>query len=136
MSDDMGMLRVDVEIESPTRPAERQILRQVIVDTGAELSWAPAPVLESIGIARVKKIRFQQADGTTLERWVGFAILHAAGTLTTDEVVFGAPGDLVLLGARTLEGMNLKVDLVERRLVAGGPKIVAMAMQEAEAGLA
>lgn len=135
MSDDMGMLRVDVEIESPTRPGERQLLRQIIVDTGAELSWAPATVLEGIGIGRVKLIRFQQADGTTLERWVGFAILHAAGAVTIDEIVFGAPGDLVLLGARTLEGMNLKVDLVERRLVAGGPVIVAMALQETEAVL-
>ena len=127
MSDDMGMLRVDVEIENHTRPGDRRLLHHVIVDTGAELSWAPAAVLEDLGIARVKQIRFQQADGSVLERWVGFAILHAAGAVTSDEIVFGAPEDLVLLGARTLEGMNLKVDLVERRLVAGGPMLAAMA---------
>jgi hypothetical protein len=100
MADEMGLLRTDVEIESHTRPGERRLLRQVLVDTGAELSWAPAGVLESLGIGRVKQVRFQQASGAELERWVGFAILHTAEALTIDEVVFGEPDDLVLLGAR------------------------------------
>jgi predicted aspartyl protease len=127
MSEEMGLLRTDVEIESHTQPGKRAMLRQVLVDTGAELSWAPAPALESLGVARVKMVRFQQASGAVLERWVGFAVLHAADTFTTDEVVFGEPNDLVLLGARTLEGMNLKVDLVGKRLVSAGPVLAAVA---------
>ena len=125
MADDMGLLRTDVEIESPLREGERRLLRDVLVDTGAELSWAPAEVLESLGITRRKPYRFQQADGTVLDRWVGFVIIHAGGTFTNDEVVFGEPGDLVLLGARSLEGMNLKVDLIEKRLVSAGPMMAA-----------
>jgi predicted aspartyl protease len=125
--DEMGILRVDVEIENHQRPGESRRLRAVLVDTGAELSWAPAEVLENLGITRVKPIRFQQADGSVLERWVGYAVLHAEGTQTIDEVVFGEPTDLVLLGARTLEGMNLKVDLTGKRLVAGGPMLAALA---------
>ena len=125
MSDDMGLLRTDVEIESPLREGDRRLLRDVLVDTGAELSWAPAAVLESLGIPRRKTIRFQQADGSILERWVGFAIVHAGGTFTTDEIVFGEPRDLVLLGARSLEGLNLKVDVVAKRLVSAGPMLAA-----------
>ena len=82
MADEMGILRTDVEIESPLREGDRRLLRDVLVDTGAELSWAPAPVLESLGIARRKPIRFQQADGTIIERWVGFAIVHAYSSST------------------------------------------------------
>ena len=126
MRDTMGLLRTDVEIESPLREGDRRLLRDVLVDTGAELSWAPADVLESLGITRRKPIRFQQADGTILERSVGFAIVHAGGTFTIDEVVFGEPGDLVLLGARSLEGLNLKVDLVGKRLVSAGPMLAAV----------
>jgi predicted aspartyl protease len=126
MSDDMGLLRTDVEIESPLREGDRRLLRDVLVDTGAELSWAPAEMLESLGIGRRKTIRLQQADGSILERWVGFAIVHAGGTFTTDEVVFGEPADLVLLGARSLEGLNLKVDLVAKRLVSAGPMLAAV----------
>ena len=92
MLDDMGLLRTDIEIESPLREGDRRLLHDVLVDTGAELSWAPAAVLESLGITRRKTIRFQQADGTILERWIGFAIVHAGGTFTNDEVVFGEAG--------------------------------------------
>ena len=126
MTDEMGILRTDVEIESPLREGDRRLLRDVLVDTGAELSWCPAPVLESLGVTRRKAVRFQQADGTIVERWVGFAIIHAAGTFTTDEIVFGELADLVILGARTLEGLNLKVDLVGKRLVSAGPMLAAV----------
>ncbi|HEY6108878.1 MAG TPA: hypothetical protein VIV56_08240, partial [Gemmatimonadales bacterium] len=106
----MGTFRVDVEVENPTRPGERRTLTAVLVDTGAELSWAPADVLEALGIERYGKWRFRQADGTILERWTGAAFIYVAGKRTSDDVVFGEPGDLVLLGARTLEGLNLRVE--------------------------
>jgi predicted aspartyl protease len=125
MSDDMGLLRTDVEIESPLREGDRRLLTDVLVDTGAELSWAPAAVLDSLGITRRKVFRFQQADGTVLERWIGLAIFHAGGTFTNDEVVFGEPNDLILLGPRSLEGLNLKVDFVGKRLVSAGPILAA-----------
>ncbi|HEY2553609.1 MAG TPA: hypothetical protein VGI15_00030, partial [Candidatus Cybelea sp.] len=49
------------------------------------------------------------------------AILSLEDRLTVDEVVFAQPGDLLLLGARTLEGLNLTVDAQRKRLVAAGP---------------
>jgi predicted aspartyl protease len=99
----------------------------VLVDTGAELSWIPAAVLESLGIARDKQLRFRQANGAVLERWTGIAIVHAGGTFTGDDVVFGEPGDLVLLGARSLEGLNMRVDPIMKRLVDAGPAPAAVA---------
>ena len=82
--------------------------------------------MEALGIAREKVVqRFVMADGRPLTRYVGYAILRAGGEETVDEVVFAEPGDLVLLGARTLEGLNLRVDLVEKRLVAAGPRLAA-----------
>jgi predicted aspartyl protease len=121
MADDMGTFRIDIEIENPTRPGKKRALRAVLVDTGAELSWIPSDVLESLGIERYGQWLFRQADGTVLERWTGPAFVYAEGRRTTDDVVFGEPGDLVLLGARSLEGLNLRIDLVSRRLVDAGP---------------
>jgi predicted aspartyl protease len=126
VTDDMGILRVDVEIESHAPPSSRRLLRNVVVDTGSELSWAPAEVLESLEIERVKRVRFLQADDSVLERWVGFAILRAAGEVTSDEIVFGESNDQLLLGARTLQGLNLKVDLTGKRLVSAGPMLAAV----------
>jgi len=42
-------------------------------------------------------------------------------SFTVDEVVFAEKGDLLLLGARSLEGMNLTVDPRRKKLVAAGP---------------
>ena len=42
-------------------------------------------------------------------------------------VVFGQPGDLVLLGSRTLEGLNFRVEPVTKRLVDAGPAPAAAA---------
>lgn len=72
-------------------------------------------------------MRFRQADGTVLERWIGPAFVHAEGKRTTDDVVFGEPGDLVLLGARSLEGLILRIDPVSKRLVDAGPLPAAAA---------
>ena len=127
MPDEMGTFRTTIEIESPESPGHRVALHNVLVDTGAELSWVPATVLESLGIVRRKEWRFRQANGSVLVRETGFVILHAAGTMTADEVVFGEPGDLILLGARSLEGLNLRVEPVTKRLVDAGPAPAAAA---------
>jgi predicted aspartyl protease len=121
MSDEMGTFRTTIEIENPARRGLRRALDDVLVDTGAELSWVPAPVLESLRIARDKPLRFRQANGQVLERWTGVALVYAGGTWTVDHVVFGEPNDLTLLGARTLEGLNLRVDPILKRLVDAGP---------------
>jgi hypothetical protein len=42
-----------------------------------------------------------------------------------DEIVFAEKGDLLLLGARTLEGLNLRVDSGKKKLVAAGPLLAA-----------
>lgn len=121
MMDDMGTFRIDVELENPADPLRRAAFAAVLVDTGAELSWFPAHALESLGITRRKALQFRQADGTVLTRWTGSAVIHAVGTLATDDVVFGEPHDLVLLGARSLEGLNLRVDPIAKRLIDAGP---------------
>ena len=127
MADSMGTFRIDLEIENPTRPGERRMLRSVLVDTGAELSWFPADVLESLGILRRKVWRFRQADGSVLERWSGPAFVYVAGTTATAAVVFGEPGDLTLLGTRSLEGLNLRIDPVAKQLTDAGPAPAAAA---------
>jgi len=127
MPNDMGSFRVDVEIENPARPGERRILRSVLVDTGAELSWFPADVLESLGVQRNNTWRFRQADGTILERWTGTVVISVAGKRAGDEVVFGEPSDLVLFGSRSLEGLNFRIEPVTKRLVDAGPAPAAAA---------
>jgi len=118
---DMGIFRVTVEIENPLRPGERRSVSSVLVDTGAESSWLPAEVLDALGIERYQRLRFRQASGAIVERWIGLAFVHAGGRRASDDVVFAEPGDLTLLGARSLEGLNLRVDSRAKELVDAGP---------------
>jgi len=127
MPDDMGAFRVDIVLKNPARQGEQRTLRSVLVDTGAELSWVPAEVLESLGVERNNKWLFRQADGSILVRWTGTVVVQVAGKQAGDEVVFGDPGDLVLLGSRTLEGLNFRVEPVTKQLVVAGPAPAAVA---------
>ena len=121
MLEPMGTFRIDLEIENPLHPGRRRVVPEALVDTGAESSWVPSPILESLGIERRKAMRFRQDNGEILERWIGPASFYVAGIWTIDEVVFAEPADLTLLGARTLEGLNLRVDPKSRTLVDAGP---------------
>jgi len=84
--------------------------------------------LRELGIRPVKKdLLFQMANGQTITRSIGFAFLKSGDFFTVEEVVFGQPGDLPLLGARTLEGFGARVDPQLKRLVASGPHLAAVA---------
>jgi hypothetical protein len=56
------------------------------------------------------------ASGQEITRSVGFAIVRVGAFFTIDEIVFAEPGDLALLGARTLAGLNLRVDALRKKL--------------------
>ena len=101
------------------------VVASVLVDTGSELTWIAGDRLAGIGIEREKNLRFVMANGTTVARSVGFAVIRVGKSFTVDEVVFAEAGDLELLGARTLEGLNLKVDSRSKELVAAGPLVAA-----------
>ena len=67
--------------------------------------------LERSGIAREKKdVTFMLANGQRITRSLGFAIIRVHQHFTIDEVVFAEAGDLQILGARTLEGLNLTIN--------------------------
>ena len=99
---------------------------KLLVDTGSEYTWVPETTLDKLGIKREKKdLEFTMANGQNVTRSVGFAIVRVDKYFTVDEVVFAEKGDLLLLGARTLEGLNLIVHPHKKKLVAAGPLLAA-----------
>jgi predicted aspartyl protease len=122
----MGIFRVDAEIANVARPSRVVSAPKVLVDSGSEFTWVPERLLKEAGVKVVKKdVVFVMANGQTVTRSIGYAIVRAAGFETVDEVVFAEPGDLSLLGARTLEGFGALIDARRKRLVAAGPHVVA-----------
>ena len=127
MIDDMGIFRTTIAVENPTRPGVRIDVASVMVDTGSEYTWLPRAVLETLGLTPTRTVRFITADGRQVERAVSFGNLYAGGSSAPDILVFAEVGDMVLLGARALEGMNLRIDMLAKQLVPAGPVPAAAA---------
>lgn len=126
----MGAFYVKCKIENITSRKQSIVIPKILVDTGSEYTWVSTALLEKIGIEREKKdVPFVTANGQHITRSVGFAIVRFDKFFTVDEVVFAEKGDLLLLGARTLEGLSLTVDPRKKKLVAAGP-ILAAAIEE------
>jgi len=127
----MGTFYTKCKIENTVDRAKTAIIPKLLVDTGSEYTWISATTLEKLGIEREKKdVAFVMANGQHVTRSVGFAIVRLDKFFTVDEVVFAEKGDLLLLGARTLEGLNLMVDAARKQLVATGPIPAALTRKE------
>ena len=122
----MGLFRVVCLVENQQDRTRSVRVADVVVDTGSELTWISREHLVRIGIEPEKRDRrFVLANGQQITRSIGFAVLRVGEEFTTDEVVFAEPADLQLLGARTLEGLNMTVDSRGKKLVAAGPLMAA-----------
>src|SRR5207247_4563465 len=125
---DVGTFYTSCKVENVVNRSQSAIIRRLLVDSGREYSWIPTVALERIGVNREKKdIPFVMANGQQITRSVGFVIIRLDKFFTVDEVVFAEKGDLTLLGARSLEGLNLRVDSRHQDLLAAGPLLAATA---------
>jgi predicted aspartyl protease len=118
----MGTFYTRCKVENTVDRSRSVVIPRLLVDTGSEYTWVSETSLEKIGISREKKdVPFVMAKGQQITRSVGFAIIRLDKHFTIDEVVFAEKGDRLLLGARSLEGLNLTVDSRRKKLVAAGP---------------
>ena len=114
----MSIFKVSIVARNPKREELETPPVEALVDTGSELTWMPAEMLKAAGIMPRRKRVFSTATQQKVERDVGYAILSAEGFETNDEVVFAQPGDMTLLGVRTIEGFGVMVDNIAHRFVA------------------
>jgi len=112
----MGEVRVEVVALNP-RTGARSDAMVALADTGATLAVLPAQVLERLGIPRLRRVCLVLADGRRQARDVGDAAVALNEDSVPCRVVFGEPGDPILLGLTALEQLGLAVDPVQRRLL-------------------
>jgi predicted aspartyl protease len=123
---EMGIFRTTIGVENVAQRGVVRYVADALVDTGSELTWIPRNVLQSIGVNIERRRSFIVADGRRVERDIGYAVVHAGESATVDEVVFAEESDFALLGVRSLEGLNLRVDVVSKQLVDAGPVLAAV----------
>ena len=96
---------------------ERVETVDALVDTGASYSMFPRNMLERLGIVRLGKRGFEQADGSVIERDIGRAMLRINDDEDVQRVIFGDDDTEPLIGAGTLQGFLLVVDTASEELV-------------------
>ncbi len=112
----MGLFTVKLIIANPMDPA-RQVEAELLVDTGATLSWVPRELAERIGAPHVSRTPIRLADGRAVERETSGAIFRFNGAASVVPFVIAEPGDGCLLGATALEALGFVVDPVNKRLI-------------------
>ena len=73
-------------------------------------------MLKALGCKPYRKKTFFLADGTSVERRIGDAYFEYGGVGGAAPVIFGEKGDSNLLGATTLEALELVLDPFRREL--------------------
>lgn len=76
----------------------------------------PKPLVEKLNLKPIYEKEFSLADGTTVKRKVGSALIEYKGLEVPAMVVLGRANDSKLLGVITLENMGLVLDPFQRKL--------------------
>ncbi len=117
----MGIFNVQLEIGD--LDGEHYETVEAMVDSGAAYSFMPPSLLTKLGIQPHRRVSFELADGTRIERDVGWARIRLNGDSESSPVVFGDENLTPLLGAVTLELLNLGIDPVNARLIPVVPRL-------------
>lgn len=110
----MGITTIPITITN--LGGKKSIQSDFLVDTGASYTVVPGAMAKKLGLKVDRVQKFSLADGTVMERGLGFAMIEIDGQKAPSTVVVGKSGDSPLLGALTLENMGLMVDPFSRKL--------------------
>lgn len=111
----VGLTVLEVEVGNPARPETTEKV-EFLIDSGAIYSVVPREILDRLGIRPLARQEFRLADGSKIARDKGGALFRYQGQVGVADVIFGEPGDSVLLGAFTLEALGFALDPLRREL--------------------
>jgi len=111
----VGISFVDLKVINPENHEKSKKLR-FLVDSGSTYSFVPAEILKEIGIKPVDERTFYLANGQEISRKMGNAYFEYNKSIGAAPVLFAEENDEPLLGATTLEALQLGLDPFQRKL--------------------
>ena len=111
----MGLTNVRMRVRATETSVHSEEI-DFLVDSGALYTVLPAAAWRKLHIQPKQKVPVSLADGSVLEREVGFALLSYASTEAPCKVILGKRGDEPLLGATALESLGFVLDPLRRRI--------------------
>lgn len=110
----MGSFQVQMQVGKDEDDTTETVA--ALVDTGATFSMLPESMLQRLGVRPHEPRLFRIATGEIIEYVTGNAFFRAEGRSSVAKVVFG-PENHYVMGATTLESLQLVVDPVHQRLI-------------------
>ncbi|MXV79587.1 MAG: Retroviral aspartyl protease [Chloroflexi bacterium] len=111
----MGIFSQRITVSDLTGKNSVQI--DAVVDTGAFYSVLPGYMLRELGVEPIDRVPFRLADNQHVDMEIGHVWITLDDRRRITTVAFGNDIGQLLLGAFTLEGLELAVDPKGQRLV-------------------
>lgn len=111
----MGVTTVKIIIKNPFSPSNSSE-GEFLVDSGAHYTVLPLSVVKKLNLKPSYTQEFSLADGRTIKRKLGSALINFKGRELAVPVVLGEKGDSALLGVTTLESFGLMLDPFRRQI--------------------
>ncbi len=111
----MGMTKVKLVLKNPFN-LSKKLEGEFLVDSGAHFTVVPAKMVKTLGLKPSFEQDFSLADGKTIKRKVGNAMVEFEKHNLVVPVVLGQKDDDPLLGITTLESFGLMLDPFKRRI--------------------
>ncbi|MDE2746809.1 MAG: Retroviral aspartyl protease [Chloroflexota bacterium] len=96
---------------------ENSVEIDAVVDTGSFYSVIPKYMLHQLDVEPIDRISFRLVNDEPIEMDIGYAWITLDGRRRITTVAFGSDTGPFLLGAFTLEGLEMAVDPHGKRLV-------------------
>ncbi len=110
----MGVFEVRMTVSTLAGENPRDV--DALVDTGSRRTMLPGELLRELETPVRWQGQFEMADGRVVEMPVGEARVSVNGMDVATQVIFGPDGCQPLLGALTLQELELVVDVPNERL--------------------
>ena len=111
----MGMTEIQLIIKNPTEP-KKSVAAKFLIDSGAHYTVLRYEIVQKLGLKPSYTQEFSMADGKTIKRQIGGAVVTFEGKELPVAVILGQKGDAALLGVTTLESFGLMLDPFKRRI--------------------
>ncbi|MEW6042264.1 MAG: aspartyl protease [Elusimicrobiota bacterium] len=111
----MGLTSIEIKVKKSYESKSYKTV-SFLVDSWAVYSVVNTNTLLSLGIKPYRRRVFFLANGEKIEREIGDAYFEYRNTGGASPVIFGQKGDSNLLGATTLEALELVLDPFKREL--------------------
>lgn len=112
----MGLTVLELEVANPALPEITEKV-EFRIDSGANYSGVPTPILTRLGIRPFMRQEFRLTDGSKVGRKKGAAVHKYGERVGGADIVLGEEGDCNLLGALTLAALGLFLHPLRREFM-------------------